>query len=87
MTTSPFNSFRDFYPYYLAEHAHPTCRKLHFFGSCLVLACVALTLKSVAGFGVNELARAFLSTPSAIAQSAVNSRRRPLGSSVYSERQ
>lgn len=42
MSTSPFKSFRDFYPYYLSEHAHPTCRKLHFFGSCLVLACLAL---------------------------------------------
>lgn len=34
---SGFNSFADFYPYYLAEHANKVCRRLHFFGSCLAL--------------------------------------------------
>ncbi len=29
--------FRDFYPYYLSEHSDPTCRRLHFVGSGLVL--------------------------------------------------
>ena len=37
-----FGSFRDFYPFYLSEHSHPICRRLHFVGSLLVLACVAL---------------------------------------------
>ncbi|MBT0586002.1 DUF962 domain-containing protein [Alteromonas oceanisediminis] len=36
-----FSSFAEFYPYYLAEHAHPTCRLLHFIGSSLVLAVIA----------------------------------------------
>jgi hypothetical protein len=35
-----FRTFRDFYPFYLSEHAHPVCRRLHFIGSSLVLACI-----------------------------------------------
>ncbi len=35
-----YKSFNDFYPYYLSEHRDPTCRLLHFIGSCLVLAIV-----------------------------------------------
>jgi hypothetical protein len=33
-----YRTFHDFYPFYLAEHANRTCRRLHFIGSCLVLA-------------------------------------------------
>ena len=33
-----FASFREFYPFYLSEHRHPVSRRLHFFGSCGVLA-------------------------------------------------
>jgi hypothetical protein len=33
-----FQSFSEFYPYYLSEHLNPTCRKLHFAGTTLVLA-------------------------------------------------
>ena len=40
--TRSFKSFRDFYPFYLAEHSHPICRQLHFVGSLLVLACIAM---------------------------------------------
>jgi hypothetical protein len=39
-----FSSFREFYPYYLGEHVHPTCRRLHFVGSCGVLACIAIAI-------------------------------------------
>ena len=56
-----FASFRDFYPYYLAEHRNATCRRLHFAGSALVLAIVAaavalrqwnlLWLAPLAGYG------------------------------------
>jgi hypothetical protein len=38
--------FADFYPYYLSEHSNRTCRRLHFFGTCLVLASVATALAS-----------------------------------------
>lgn len=37
-----FKSFRDFYPYYLREHANLTCRKLHFIGTCGVIALLLL---------------------------------------------
>lgn len=37
-------SFREFYPYYLSEHKDRTCRRLHFIGSWLVLACVAAAI-------------------------------------------
>jgi len=39
-----YASFREFYPYYLSEHRNPTCRKLHFAGSSLVLALLALSI-------------------------------------------
>ena len=35
-----FASFREFYPFYLAEHANRTCRRLHVVGSTLVIACI-----------------------------------------------
>ncbi|MEW9797444.1 Mpo1-like protein [Alteromonas sp. CYL-A6] len=44
--SEPFTSFKAFYPYYLAEHANPTCRLLHFIGSWLVLAVIALAVVS-----------------------------------------
>jgi hypothetical protein len=57
----PFDSFAAFYPYYLAEHSDPTCRRLHFVGSSIVVAilCYALAtqnwwsllLMPVAGYG------------------------------------
>ena len=28
-----YQSFDDFYPYYLTEHQQPTCRRLHFLGT------------------------------------------------------
>jgi len=56
-----FQSFSEFYSFYLSEHADRTCRRLHFVGSALVL-CVAasavltrtwwvLLLMPVAGYG------------------------------------
>jgi hypothetical protein len=38
MATAPVHTrFRDFYPFYLAEHTNPTCRRLHVVGSTLVV--------------------------------------------------
>ena len=37
-------TFAEFYPLYLKEHANRTCRRLHFLGSSLALACLALLI-------------------------------------------
>ena len=44
MTTERFNSFAEFYPYYLSEHANVTCRRLHFLGSTIALLLLAAAL-------------------------------------------
>lgn len=41
---SRFQSFSEFYPYYLDEHRNPTCRRLHYVGSLLVIAVVLYVL-------------------------------------------
>lgn len=35
MAAPKFESFEEFFPYYLAEHANPTCRRLHYIGTIL----------------------------------------------------
>ncbi len=40
MNVKPFNTFREFYPFYLSQHTNVTCRRLHFVGSTLVLLVV-----------------------------------------------
>jgi hypothetical protein len=39
-----YASFREFYPYYLSEHRDPTCRRLHFVGSALILGLVGVVI-------------------------------------------
>jgi hypothetical protein len=56
-----YTSFREFYPFYLSEHANRTCRRLHFAGCVLVIAIVLVAIASrdarwlwlapVAGYG------------------------------------
>lgn len=56
-----FHTFKEFYPFYLQEHANATCRRLHFIGSTLVVAILIaailrdhyalLWLMPVAGYG------------------------------------
>ena len=41
-----YASFAAFYPFYLAEHRNRTSRRLHFIGSCGVLALVATAIVS-----------------------------------------
>lgn len=43
-TTERFTSFAEFYPFYLAEHSNPVCRRLHYVGSLLVLTLLGYTL-------------------------------------------
>ena len=35
--SAPYASFESFYPFYLSEHRDPTCRRLHFAGTFLVI--------------------------------------------------
>ena len=39
-----YASFREFYPFYLSEHRNRTCRRLHFLGSALGVACLAAAI-------------------------------------------
>lgn len=39
-----FNSFAEFYPYYLQEHSNDVCRRLHYVGSLLVLAILGYAM-------------------------------------------
>ena len=39
-----FETFGEFYPFYLEEHRNPTCRRLHFVGSALVLLALFYTI-------------------------------------------
>jgi hypothetical protein len=39
-----YASFREFYPFYLSEHANRTSRRLHFISSCGVLVLVVVAI-------------------------------------------
>lgn len=41
-----FQSFKDFYPFYLSQHSDMVCRRLHVAGSLTVLAALAWVLLS-----------------------------------------
>jgi hypothetical protein len=45
-TSNRFNSFVEFYPFYLSQHKNLTCRRLHFVGSALILALFAFVIIS-----------------------------------------
>ena len=36
-----YDTFAEFYPFYLSEHSDRTCRRLHFAGSYQSIACAA----------------------------------------------
>lgn len=38
------DTFDEFYPFYLTQHADRTCRRAHFIGSSLALLCLAAAL-------------------------------------------
>jgi hypothetical protein len=39
-----YASFREFSPFYLSEHSHRICRRLHFVGSLLVIFVVLVAI-------------------------------------------
>ena len=43
-TERKYNSLKSFYPYYLTEHQDPTCRRLHFTGTFLLLVVLGVTI-------------------------------------------
>src|SRR5262245_25924178 len=61
MSEERFQSFEEFWPFYVREHSNKYNRRLHFVGTTLALACVAgglltkkrwlLALAPVAGYG------------------------------------
>lgn len=46
LMVAQYASFREFYPFYLSEHANRTCRRLHFAGSTLVLLVLLVACAS-----------------------------------------
>lgn len=42
--SNDFKSLKEFYPYYLSEHQHPTSRKLHFIGTALLFLILAMAI-------------------------------------------
>lgn len=43
---SRHTTFREFYPFYLSEHADRNCRRMHFAGTSLVLLVLVFALAS-----------------------------------------
>lgn len=44
MADERLSSYEAFWPYYVSEHRDVTCRRLHFVGTTLVLACAVLAV-------------------------------------------
>lgn len=67
--TDRYQSFKEFYPYYLSEHENLTCRWLHFIGTSLIVALfvwvlwtqnwLLLLLTPVIGYGFAWMGHAF----------------------------
>ena len=46
-TAQKYQRFTDFFPFYLSEHGNRTCRRLHFVGTSLSLACLITLLATL----------------------------------------
>ncbi len=44
------DSYEEFWPFYVAQHSHPTCRRLHFAGLSLALLAVVAGAALSPGF-------------------------------------
>lgn len=49
-TDREFQSFAEFYPFYLSEHSNDTSRRLHYCGSLLVLLLLACAIVTTNGW-------------------------------------
>ena len=47
MAAVRYDSFSQFYPYYLTQHEHRLCRRAHFLGTSLAIACIAQTIATL----------------------------------------
>jgi hypothetical protein len=45
-TNRPIETYSDFWPFYLQEHARPATRALHFLGTGLAVTCVSAAIAS-----------------------------------------
>ena len=45
--TKKYNSFKEFYPFYLSEHLNPICRTLHFIGSLSVIGFIIISFFNI----------------------------------------
>ncbi len=46
MTIKKYQSFKEFYPFYLSQHQNIICRRLHFIGSSLILLLIGYCVRS-----------------------------------------
>jgi hypothetical protein len=70
MAERKYKSFKEFYPYYLTEHAKPGTQATHFIGTALVIALLVYGLATqqwillafipVAGYGFAWVGHAFI---------------------------
>ena len=44
MSDKKYQDFKSFYPFYLSQHQDPTCRRLHYIGSALIIGLIIFTL-------------------------------------------
>lgn len=47
-----YRSLREFYPFYLSEHSHRTCRRLHVVGTTLALVLLIIAVVTQQGWVV-----------------------------------
>lgn len=58
--TKPFNTFEEFYPFYISQHEDQTCRRLHFIGTSIILffcffehhIISSMIMAAIVGYGV-----------------------------------
>jgi hypothetical protein len=70
MATRRFNSFTEFWPYYVAEHRQPNTRRLHMIGTTIGIACAVFFIAAgrwwlfplglVPGYGAAWIAHFFI---------------------------